>query len=236
MDDGLSPVPRRGKEKLQVPEGIGLELAPLLDPDFVTATLAECCADSPVTIESCQVRHLRFHPGKDSLVAYDVEISSADAHQRETVSVFVRCESQNTFGRELRRAKAAATHPGKVIEDVLVLPDQRAIFIEFPNDSRLPHLSLLRSEEQLSQLLQRHLGRAMVGQWQFAAEKLETSVLKYKPERRLVQVPLRYVGFEIPNVFVVGYGLDLGERYRNLPFVCTLRPEAYHQELQTENA
>ena len=186
MDDGLSPVPRRGKEKLQVPEGIGLELAPLLDPDFVTAALAESCADSPVTIESCQVRHLRFHPGKDSLVAYDVEISSADEDQRETISVFVRCESQNTFGRELRRAKAAAIHPGKVIEDLLVLHDQRAIFIEFPNDSRLPNLSLLRSGEQLSELLERHLGCVVVGQWQFAAEKLKSTVLKYKPERRLV--------------------------------------------------
>ena len=43
------------------------------------------------------------------------------------------------------------------------------------------------------------------------------------------QVPLdiRYRGFEIPPVFVVGYGLDFGERYRNLPYVATLKPEAY---------
>ena len=63
---------------------------------------------------------------------------------------------------------------------------------------------------------------------------LDVCALFNKPERRLVEVPLRYVGFEIPNVFVVGYGLDLGERYRNLPFVCTLRPEAYQQEPETE--
>ena len=44
-----------------------------------------------------------------------------------------------------------------------------------------------------------------------------------KPERRKVDLPTRYVGFEIPNRFVVGYGLDYAERYRNLPFVAALR-------------
>ena len=43
------------------------------------------------------------------------------------------------------------------------------------------------------------------------------------------QVPLdiRYRGIEIPPIFVVGYGLDFGERFRNLPYVATLKPEAY---------
>jgi hypoxanthine phosphoribosyltransferase len=48
-----------------------------------------------------------------------------------------------------------------------------------------------------------------------------------KPARRLVELPLDYVGFEIPDAFVVGYGLDFGEVYRNLRFVGVLRPEAY---------
>jgi hypoxanthine phosphoribosyltransferase len=48
-----------------------------------------------------------------------------------------------------------------------------------------------------------------------------------KPARRLVEIPLDYVGFEIPDAFVVGYGLDFGEVYRNLRFVGVLRPEAY---------
>jgi hypoxanthine phosphoribosyltransferase len=48
-----------------------------------------------------------------------------------------------------------------------------------------------------------------------------------KPARRLVDIPLDYVGFEIPDAFVVGYGLDFGEVYRNLRFVGVLRPEAY---------
>jgi hypoxanthine phosphoribosyltransferase len=48
-----------------------------------------------------------------------------------------------------------------------------------------------------------------------------------KPARRLVEIPIDYVGFEIPDAFVVGYGLDFGEVYRNLRFVGVLRPEAY---------
>jgi hypoxanthine phosphoribosyltransferase len=48
-----------------------------------------------------------------------------------------------------------------------------------------------------------------------------------KPERRQVPLEADYVGFECPNEFVVGYGLDYGERYRNLPFVAVLKPEAY---------
>jgi len=42
-----------------------------------------------------------------------------------------------------------------------------------------------------------------------------------------VDVPLDYVGFDIPNKFVVGYGLDYGEKYRNLPFIGVLKPELY---------
>jgi len=48
-----------------------------------------------------------------------------------------------------------------------------------------------------------------------------------KPERRKSQVGIEYVGFRIPDEFVVGYGLDYAEVYRNLPFVCVLKPEVY---------
>jgi hypoxanthine phosphoribosyltransferase len=53
---------------------------------------------------------------------------------------------------------------------------------------------------------------------------LEICALMTKPERREIDVPVRYVGFEIPNRFVIGYGLDFGERYRNLPYVGVLDP------------
>jgi hypoxanthine phosphoribosyltransferase len=51
---------------------------------------------------------------------------------------------------------------------------------------------------------------------------LEVCALLTKPERRKVELPIRYVGFEIPNRFVIGYGLDHAERYRNLPYVAVL--------------
>ncbi len=53
---------------------------------------------------------------------------------------------------------------------------------------------------------------------------LEVCTLLDKRVRRLVDVPLKYVGFEIPDEFVVGYGLDYGQEYRNLPFIALLRP------------
>jgi hypoxanthine phosphoribosyltransferase len=52
---------------------------------------------------------------------------------------------------------------------------------------------------------------------------LEVCALLTKPERRKVDLPIRYVGFEIPNRFVIGYGLDHAERFRNLPFVAVLQ-------------
>jgi hypoxanthine phosphoribosyltransferase len=55
---------------------------------------------------------------------------------------------------------------------------------------------------------------------------LEVCALLTKPERREIEVPVRYVGFEIPNRFVIGYGLDFGERYRNLPYVGVLNEAA----------
>jgi hypoxanthine phosphoribosyltransferase len=54
---------------------------------------------------------------------------------------------------------------------------------------------------------------------------LEICALLTKPERREIEVPLRYVGFEIPNRFVIGYGLDFAERYRNLPYIGVLHPD-----------
>ena len=57
-------------------------------------------------------------------------------------------------------------------------------------------------------------------------ESLEVCALLTKPERREINVPVRYVGFEIPNRFVIGYGLDFAERYRNLPYVAVLSDDA----------
>ncbi len=56
---------------------------------------------------------------------------------------------------------------------------------------------------------------------------VEVLALLTKPDRRRVDAPVRYVGFSVPDVFVVGYGLDYDELYRNLSCIATLRPEVY---------
>jgi len=58
---------------------------------------------------------------------------------------------------------------------------------------------------------------------------LEVCVLLCKPSELRVEVEVKYKAFDIPSVFVVGYGLDYAERYRNLPFVGTLRREVYER-------
>lgn len=55
---------------------------------------------------------------------------------------------------------------------------------------------------------------------------LEVCTLLDKPVRRLIDLDLKYVGFAVPDVFVVGYGLDFNQRYRNLPFLGVLRVDA----------
>ena len=59
---------------------------------------------------------------------------------------------------------------------------------------------------------------------------LRICTLLDKPARRLVEIPVDYIGFTIPDQFVVGYGLDYGELYRNLRFVGVLRPEVYSEQ------
>jgi hypoxanthine phosphoribosyltransferase len=58
-------------------------------------------------------------------------------------------------------------------------------------------------------------------------KRIKTCVLLNKAARRTEDVHADYVGFEIPDLFVIGYGLDYAERYRNLPFVGVLRPSVY---------
>jgi hypoxanthine phosphoribosyltransferase len=58
-------------------------------------------------------------------------------------------------------------------------------------------------------------------------ESVEIATMLRKPGAAKVEVDVRYVGFDIPNEFVVGYGLDYAEKYRNLPFVGTLAPHVY---------
>jgi hypoxanthine phosphoribosyltransferase len=60
-----------------------------------------------------------------------------------------------------------------------------------------------------------------------SAASVEVVALLRKPDAVKVEVAVRYVGFDIPNEFVVGYGLDFAERYRELPYIGVLRPSVY---------
>jgi hypoxanthine phosphoribosyltransferase len=57
---------------------------------------------------------------------------------------------------------------------------------------------------------------------------LEVCTLFNKPSHRLIEIPIRYKGFDLPDKFIVGYGLDYNEKFRNLPFVGIMKAEALH--------
>lgn len=59
------------------------------------------------------------------------------------------------------------------------------------------------------------------------ADSVEIAVCLNKKERRQKEVPLKYIGFDVPDEFIVGYGCDYAEKYRNLPDVCTLKSSVY---------
>lgn len=73
----------------------------------------------------------------------------------------------------------------------------------------------------------RTMARVMAKLRALEPRRIRTCVLLDKPARRVENIQADYVGFEIPDYFVVGYGLDYAERYRNLPFVGVLHPEMY---------
>jgi hypothetical protein len=59
---------------------------------------------------------------------------------------------------------------------------------------------------------------------------LEICALLSKPSRRQVDLEVKYVGFEVPDEFVVGYGIDYAGAYRNLPDICVLKPEVFAKD------
>ena len=73
----------------------------------------------------------------------------------------------------------------------------------------------------------RTLSRVLSRLMELKPRRIKTCVLLEKAARRVEKVRADYVGFSIPNLFVVGYGLDFAERYRNLPFVAVLHPRGY---------
>ncbi len=185
MSSGRADPAPRGPYPLFVPPSLGPELCRLLEPGFILGRLREA-VDPSVEIVECHLRHLRAHPGKDAVISVEVQYRCERTNSSGTTTLFARCESPATFERELRRSKLAAVAPGRLIEEVLVFPDLRAIWLEFPNDSRLPHLPLLLSPSALARVLAPQLESIVPEGWCFDAERFDFRILRYKPERRLV--------------------------------------------------
>lgn len=61
------------------------------------------------------------------------------------------------------------------------------------------------------------------------ADSIEIVSLLNKPARRKVDLEVKYIGFEVPDAFIVGYGIDYAEQYRNLPYIGILKPEVYEK-------
>lgn len=95
----------------------------------------------------------------------------------------------------------------RVVKDLdLPLIDRHVLFVEDVVDTGLTLHYLLRNLRARN------------------PASLEVCTLLNKNPRRLINIPIRYVGFEVPDYFVVGYGLDYNERYRNLPYIGILKP------------
>ena len=61
------------------------------------------------------------------------------------------------------------------------------------------------------------------------ANSIEIVTLLNKPARRTTDIHVKYIGFEVPDEFIVGYGIDYAEKYRNLPYIGVLKPEVYQK-------
>ena len=104
----------------------------------------------------------------------------------------------------------------RVIKDLdLPINDRHVIFVEDVVDTGLTLNYLMRSLRTRN------------------PASLEVCTLFNKSTRRLIEIPLRYKGFDIPDYFVVGYGLDYAEKYRNLPFVGILKPSVLFDTKRT---
>jgi len=126
----------------------------------------------------------------------------ADLVREITVPVEVDFMAVSSYSTEERDRGVV-----RVIKDLdLPISDRHVIFVEDVIDTGLTLNYLLRSLRARS------------------PASLEVCSLLNKTTRRLIDVPIKYVGFNMPDYFVVGYGLDHGEQYRNLPFIGILKP------------
>lgn len=148
----------------------------------------------------------RDYAGRDLLLVGVLKgafIFMADIARRLTVPVAVDFMAVSSYGSATRSSGVV-----RILKDLdAEIEGTHVLVVEDIVDSGLTLQYLLRNL--------RSRGPASV----------EVVSLLSKPARHEVDVPYRYVGFEVPDVFVIGYGLDFAERYRELPFIGTLRPD-----------
>lgn len=100
----------------------------------------------------------------------------------------------------------------RLVKDLdIPIEDRHVLFIEDVIDTGLTLNYILRNLQERS------------------PASLEVCTLFDKPSRRLIELPIKYKGFDLPDKFIVGYGLDYNERYRNIPYVGILRVEIFQQ-------
>jgi hypoxanthine phosphoribosyltransferase len=126
-------------------------------------------------------------------------IFAADLVRQLTIPVAMEFVTASSYGKEVRSSGSVRL----ATPDTLDLAGRDVLVVEDIVDSGLTYRRLMET-----------LG-------QFAPASLALCTLLHKQAARTT-VDIRYTGFEIPNLFVVGYGMDYGERYRNLPEICAL--------------
>ena len=150
----------------------------------------------------------RDYEGKDPVlvgVLVGAAVFTSDLLRHITIPCFLDFVAISSYGKESRSSGVV-----RIIKDLDESVESRhVIIIEDIVDTGLTLNYLLES--------MRHRNVASV----------KSAALLDKPSRRLTKVSVDYSGFEVPDEFVVGYGLDFAQRYRNFPYVGILRPEVY---------
>lgn len=149
----------------------------------------------------------RDYAGRDLLVVgvlKGVLFFMADLLRHITIPVEVDFIAVSSYSTEIRHEKGYV----RLLKDLDVpLTGRHVLFVEDVIDTGLTLSYLLRNLQTRE------------------PASLEVCVLFNKPVRRLIDIPLKYKGFDLPDRFVAGYGLDYREKYRNLPFVGVLKPQ-----------
>ena len=169
----------------------------LLSPEQIAARVAEMGAQISAD-----------YAGKDPVfvsVLVGAAIFSADLLRQITIPCSLDFMAISSYGKETRSSGVV-----RVMKDLdESIESRHVIILEDIIDTGLT----------LNYLLENIRNRN--------AASVRVAALLDKPSRRLTDVKVDYVGFEVPDEFVIGYGLDFAQRYRNFPYVGVLRPEVY---------